>query len=275
MPGVTPQEALGFRWAYDSGESMMQIARRFNRGVETVWRHLHKSGATRSADEGWGMAKCEGRVPDPPSSRKWSCDEGMFERGLSADASWLLGLIYGDGHINRERGRLLLACGIDRDLADKSKAILGYDGPIRQRNNCWMVELISRPLVDSLCVFGLTGGSKTYTMTFPDIPRELLPHFLRGCWEADGTFSRLKRGDLFVKYTSASLGFVRSMNSILSSEVGVSEASIQKPSGSKGDVSRSISWAGSSSDLIAHWMYESSSLSNRSDRKFAVWKGGQ
>lgn len=271
MPGVTHREVAEFRRLYDTGRSITQVARMRSRSTDTVWRHLKRTGEIRSQEEGWARAKEEGRVLAPPVNRKWDLNEEVFDT-LVPETAWALGLVYGDGYVDPERGRFLLACGRDEDLAEKVGAVLGWTGSPVYRNNCWMLEIVSKPLVRSLEELGVYRA-KTYTMRFPALPEELLSHFVRGCWEADGTMSRLKTGRLFMKYTSASVDFVDSMQSVVSAGAGVRKAKIQ--SAREGDRSRSISWGTASADRLASWLYAPSEPHMRSDRKYSIWEGGQ
>lgn len=265
MPGVSTMEAATFRSEYDQGTSISVIAKRHGRSVETVHRWLKKTGDTRSSGEGVALKMALGRMPKPPVHRVHDLDEEVFERDLVPETAWLLGLIFADGCV-RERRSLLIACGRDRDLAEKASVTLGSSKPTFEQRNCWMVEVGSKRLAESLMLRGAMPG-KTYTMTFPRIPNELLSHFVRGAWEGDGTVYRLKGQKPMAKYVTASERFARRLSQVVAKEVGLHEAKVSK---SKRDRSFSVAYGGSSAVAVVGWMYSCSEPHMRCDRKHRI-----
>lgn len=274
MPGVTPEESIMFRLMYDDRMSMKQISDLSKRSVETVWRHLKASGATRSSELGWNMAMADSRVLPPPANRKHWFDERFFESVTSPKKAWVLGLMFGDGNVRAE-GRVLLACGRDEDVARKVAALVGYTGPLVNRSNCWMLEMNSIAMVSDLAAVGVTPA-KTYTMKFPPLPDDLLPHFVRGLWESDGTMSRLQTGRLYLKYVSASRDFVVSLRDLIASHLLVN-AKVQEPRGTdkrgRPDCTSAISYGSSSAVRLSDWIYSESLKDTRCDRKWLVYRG--
>lgn len=274
MPAVSQEEAVRFRLMYDARMSMKQISEQTGRGLETIWRHLRASGATRTLEAGWAMAMDEGRVPAPPVNRRHTFDQRFFEVVDSSEKAWVLGLMFGDGNV-RSSGRVLLACGKDKDVARKVADLFSYSGPLVFKSSCWMLEVGSVAMVRDLAALGVVPA-KTYTMKFPSLPDGLLPHFVRGLWESDGTMSRLKTGGLYMKYVSASRCFVVSLRDLLIDTVNV-VAKVQDPRGldRRGVPDRTsvISYGSSSAERLSEWVYGSSTKQMRCDRKWHIHRG--
>lgn len=102
--GTNVDAALVEAWreAYEQGETTYEIAARYNVAASTVTRRLTKAGVAIRPDRQ--------RQPfgDP------------FEK-LTADMAWLLGLLYTDRNIYKNRVRL---ASQDRDILEKSVTIL-------------------------------------------------------------------------------------------------------------------------------------------------------
>lgn len=267
MPGrVTAEEATSYRSEYSHGDSITTIASRHGRSTDTIHRWLLKGDVRmRTSGEGVSLKMTLGRMPKPPVHRTHTIDHDVFNRDLSPETAWLLGLIVADGCV-RARGSLLLALGPDRDLADKGSAILGTSKAPFERNNCWMVEVASTRLVASLVARGVKPA-KTHNLHFPEVPSPLLPHFVRGAWEGDGTMY-WNGSKPMIAYTSATHDFVQRMSQVLYENAGVRPA---KVSTSKRCNTHSVRYRGQSAMKVARWMYDESEDHIRSNRKFSIF----
>lgn len=66
-------------------------------------------------------------------------------------------------------------------------------------------------LYKELLRLGLTPN-KSKTIKFPDIPQELVRHFIRGCWDGDGSVYIEKRNNsIAASFISGSLSFINGM----------------------------------------------------------------
>ena len=57
-------------------------------------------------------------------------------------------------------------------------------------------------------------------MSFPNIPKELLPHFIRGLIDGDGSIGHYK--DFAISFICASKAFIESLREIVKNETGFS-----------------------------------------------------
>jgi intein-encoded DNA endonuclease-like protein len=71
-------------------------------------------------------------------------------------------------------------------------------------------------LYNELLKYGLTPN-KSLTLQFPDVPREYVRHFIRGCWDGDGSVYLEKRSKrIKASYVSGSRKFIQGMVNALS-----------------------------------------------------------
>ena len=71
---------------------------------------------------------------------------------------------------------------------------MGRNYPIREipprgfsRKTQYSLNISSVKLARKLTELGV-GPAKSLSLCFPDIPDEYVPHFMRGCWDGDGSF---------------------------------------------------------------------------------------
>ena len=271
---VGASEALDFRRRYDGGESIGQLAAAFGRATKTVWESLLKSGKVRDWRTGWQKAKVEGRLSPPPPRQRTRFLKEDFFRTLKPSSAWVLGLIYGDGNVATGKPRLRIAFGVDQDIACKVAALLEYTGPLDFRSNCWFLEAWSQPLVNDLRLLGIFPA-KTYTMSFPTLPEDVLPYFVRGLWESDGsvcfTHPTGKSERFMASYSSASQGFVASLRDAITSATGCHHPAIcARWSKKSATPTHAIGYSGTQARKLCAWMYGSSTEATRSNRKFAL-----
>lgn len=271
---VTPKESARFRRLYDGGRSILQIAEAHGRSMDTVHRWLMKTGGTRTSEAGRVLALEEGRALNPPHSRKFSLSERAFET-LTPETAWCLGLLYGDGNV-RPTGRIMLACGPDKDIGEKFSAILESNRPVYLHGStekCWIVEVFSQLMVRQLSRHGIYPA-KTYTIKFPSLPMDLLPHFVRGLWESDGC-SSVSRERLCMNYTSASECFVNTLAVVIGMLTGVCANIGTRPpragrSFDNGRTAYVVDYHGGPGERVAAWMYNPSTPATRCDRKWRI-----
>jgi hypothetical protein len=129
-------------------------------------------------------------------SRKYNINENYFEKINSEDKAYFLGLLYADGWNSGEGFRLSLQ-EKDSHILDKFKEKIGYSGEIKfckKGKSNWQNQLAltiySRKISNDLIKLGC-GESKSLVIDFPNssqVPKELLSHFIRGCFDGDGCF---------------------------------------------------------------------------------------
>ncbi len=105
-------------------------------------------------------------------------------------------------------------------LNDKFFSTWSSDGEV------YYVQINVSKVYDDLLNLGLIPN-KSLTMRFPEIRREYVRHFIRGCWDGDGSVFFDRAGRPVAHYVSGSLKFVEGMLEQLK-EAGLSERTIHK-----------------------------------------------
>lgn len=131
------------------------------------------------------------------NKRKYPLNENYFQELDSKDKAYFLGFIYADGFITkRSQGQSVLGLTLaEIEPIDKFKKYIQTDkkvGYYKKTNGYsdksyeYKLALISDKLVSDIEKLGVTER-KTLTLTFPDIQKDLIPHFIRGYFDGDGS----------------------------------------------------------------------------------------
>lgn len=129
--------------------------------------------------------------------RQCTLNENYFQELDSKDKAYFLGFIYADGFITkRSQGQSILGLTLaEIEPIDKFKKYIQTDkkvGYYKKTNSYsdksyeYKLALISDKLVSDIEKLGVTER-KTLTLTFPDLKEDLIPHFIRGYFDGDGS----------------------------------------------------------------------------------------
>ena len=111
--------------------------------------------------------------------------------------AYVLGVIYTDGCLARPRGPMkhrLTMSQKEPELLEKVLALMGSNAKITFTKARGIAGAVHHFGIDSAEIYadllrlGLTP-KKSLTLTFPDMPSEYVRHFIRGCWDGDGSVS--------------------------------------------------------------------------------------
>lgn len=166
------------------------------------------------------------------SLKKVNVNEDFFSSWTSAMA-YLLGVIYTDGCLLpskiREPWRAKSTSTISRiniyqkepELLEKALHLMDCDAKIYffkekkygeiTAGAIHAIEVANEKLFNDLINLGLTAN-KSLSVKFPDIPNEFVRHFIRGCWDGDGTVYIEKQSQkVCAGFVSGSLAFLKAM----------------------------------------------------------------
>ena len=122
-------------------------------------------------------------------------NEDYFEKIDSEDKSYFLGFIAADGCIiHRSKNCKVLIININKkdiDILNKFKTIINYSGEINicmNRFNMCVMYFHSFKLVNDLSKYNIISN-KTKVLKFPELPKNLIHHFMRGYFDGDGCVS--------------------------------------------------------------------------------------
>jgi hypothetical protein len=133
----------------------------------------------------------------------------------SKEMAYVLGVIYTDGNLfhDSKRGTYRIIISQKQpELLNKVLKLMDCDARIRHRKqrgisgDIHFFDIQQKQVYSDLIKLGLSPN-KSKTINFPTLPSEFVRHFIRGCWDGDGSIyfeSRKLRGS----YTCGSMNFI-------------------------------------------------------------------
>lgn len=160
--------------------SARQIAKLININPKTVWRILKENNITRSLSA---------------SMLKYPCDDFYFHDINTEEKAYWLGVLYADGNVSKLKtssGVIKFSAKDKEWVVDFMKAIKSTNIPNRETHNrfpdsvIWKAIITSEQMFNDLCKLGCVP-IKSLIIQFPNISISLIPHFIRGYFDGDGT----------------------------------------------------------------------------------------
>ncbi len=124
---------------------------------------------------------------------KFKVNERFFDK-WSAEMAYLLGFIYADGNLMYDkwsRGKYLSVTSTDKEIIFLMRKLMDSEhrvhvsAPRDNRKFQFRLRIGNANLYDSLMRRGLYPN-KSLTISFPQIPKKALRHFVRGYFDGDG-----------------------------------------------------------------------------------------
>jgi hypothetical protein len=146
-----------------------------------------------------------------------------------------------------------------------------YNGKIKAGAIYWF-SIAHEKIYYDLVMLGLTPR-KSLTLHFPEISNEYVKHFIRGCWDGDGSVfiehSEKKSRKITAHFVSGSLKFVEGLVKSLVN-AGLSETHIY--SNKSKTQSYNIRYRGSMVPQLFHYLYDDVPSTQYLERKFNLFK---
>ena len=187
----------------------------------------------------------------------------------------------GNVYMGRERGSLHNASGArlqirqkEPELLDKVAKLMGSDTPLTFqqergiRGATYSFETSDSQVIRDLIGLGITAR-KSRTLQFPSMPAGFLRHFIRGCWDGDGTVYFDGRGQGCAAFGSGSRAFVDSMLGRLV-ELGLPAGKVYEESRSSGYWY--FRFHGGQCERLFHVLYDDTDESIRLSRKYELFR---
>lgn len=158
--------------------SKQEFAKRFSRHPQTVGNWFREFG-----------------IKTPRKIHYKYAINNEFFKSWSKEMAWVLGFICADGCILLgPRNGGVLSIGVaekDLEILEKINKALDSEYPIRKKltnsqTYCYRLDISHRGIVDDLINLGVTPR-KSKTLSWPDIPKDLVWHFIRGYYDGDGS----------------------------------------------------------------------------------------
>lgn len=161
----------------ESGKTVPEIAAIYGVSYQAIWNSLKKTNTKHSQTYG----------------KRYECNDSFFNT-LTNTSSYVLGLLYADGCIQKNKMELALS---DEQLINDVKNIMFYTGPIgvlklsetnKKHKDSYRLCITSETLVSSLRSLGCIP-KKSLILQWPGIPELKYPDFIRGYFDGDGCIS--------------------------------------------------------------------------------------
>jgi transposase len=134
------------------------------------------------------------------SKVKYSVDETFFDVIDTEEKAWVLGLMYADGNVTKAGRVRIQLQEEDKETLEKVRKLLQYTGELiyipppkkyPHRKPQYLLNIDRKTLADALIDKGCVPA-KSNILVFPTkeiIETRLLPHFIRGYFDGDGSVS--------------------------------------------------------------------------------------
>lgn len=199
---------------YKQNKSLQDIAKEYNCTRQMVKLLMEKYGLKRrKRSNARVLAIKRGKFA---RFEYHDIDEDFFAQ-WTPEMAWVLGLLFTDGNIQTDRAthqRVSIA-SIDLDLLENVSRFLKTTRPIKKciqsydkTRHIYQLEFYREKMRDDLHNLGLIE-KKSLIIQFPDVPAEYIRHFIRGCWDGDGTIYIDKEGKLNASYVTGSHEFIK------------------------------------------------------------------
>ena len=192
---------------YERKKSLEDIAQEYGTSRQNILKVMKKHGLIR-------RTRSTARIEAMNKGKflklmQYEINEKFFSE-WSPEMAWALGLFLTDGNINGNNVKLAL---VDIDLLEKIKKLLNLSKPIITSKQSYdkskliyYLAFSSKRMREDLNKLGFIE-KKSLKLVFPEVPEEYIRHFIRGCWDGDGSIF-LDQNKLVASYVSGSKKFI-------------------------------------------------------------------
>jgi hypothetical protein len=141
-----------------------------------------------------------------------------FFKNWSKEMAYVVGIIYTDGNLYHDPVKKQYRISIfqkHRGLLDKVLQLMNCDYILRYRKqrgiagSVYAIDLQQGGMLHDLLELGLTAN-KSLNMIFPNVPTQYMRHYIRGCWDGDGSVY-ITGGRIDANYTTGSKIFIETL----------------------------------------------------------------
>jgi len=204
-------------------------------------------------------------------------NESFFSE-WSPGMAYVLGFIYSDGTLSPAQGGRLTITQKESEILYKLLKLMDCDAKVIKRKRkeykkkisgeVYFFHLTNPAIYYDLVQFGLTPD-KSLSVNFPEIPQEYIRHFIRGCWDGDGSVYIEKRKRIIkASYISGAHSFIKGLANELE-KAGLSRRRIYIRKGK--NPSYYFRYSGSECKKLYHYLYDNVAPEQYLQRKYEVF----
>lgn len=155
-------------------------------------------------EKGYGPSKTYKKAKNANQPNKKAVNENVFEKINTEEKAYWLGFMYADGCVNRTSNRIELSLKEeDYNHIVKFKTFLESEHTIGKKSKTikdkiyisYRLGITSEKLKNDLIKHGCIPN-KTKVLTFPNLNKKLIKHFIRGYLDGDGCITSQKTSKL-------------------------------------------------------------------------------
>jgi len=128
------------------------------------------------------------------AAMRYSCNDNFFEVIDTEEKAYWLGALYADGNVSQNKtgsGKIFLSSKDQTWVERFMKSIESTNKPTREfhkkyQKEIWKAQITSTKMFNDLVRLGCLPR-KSLIITFPKLNLKLIPHFIRGYFDGDGT----------------------------------------------------------------------------------------
>ena len=147
-----------------------------------------------------------------------------------------------------------------------------YDGVVS--GDTYTLQIQNKKIFSDLISLGLVEN-KSLTVDFPNIPKEYVRHFIRGCWDGDGSVFLERRKGLSTlilsSFVSGSPSFINGMLYELE-KAGLKRTPIYTSTYKRKNPIYSFKFHTTECKKLYHYLYENVPAEQYLERKYSVFK---
>lgn len=199
-----------------------------------------------------------------------------FFSKINPDSAFLLGYIFMDGDLQHNlktdkyflrlygkyKDNLVMVLNLlqAEAIIQHRKAVLNEK--IRQ-GELYFIHIADEKIISDLVSLGMIHNKNSY-IKFPDIHKDYINHFIRGCWAGSGCEWFGKKGAINSKFVSGSIDFITRLEEELN-KAGLKKRNIYKNKHSKSP-SFYFTYATEESGKLYSYLYKGSNSTNTINR---------
>lgn len=206
---------------WEEGLTLYQTAKKLGTNHITLLKHIRRNGIERPIDLQLNSSKSKNYDGNSRGTSKYYINENFFETIDTEEKAYVLGFWAADGWMAK-RALFIATSEEDFEFLEKIKNIIPSEAPIItkskkssfSRRKLSILSLARKKLYEDVRKLGYTD-QKTDNMIFPEIPKLLRKHFLRGFWDGDGWI-----GNRQFSVVGKTISFFKTMQNIIRDECG-------------------------------------------------------
>lgn len=196
--------------------------------------------------------------------RKYNINQDYFKT-WSHNMAYVLGFWFADGCIYGGKMFDITLHKKDKYILKQIAKELEYNGNLYDnvdRQSC-RINFSCKVIYNDIVALG-GQERKSFSLTFPDVPEEFLPDFIRGYFDGDGSVMNLKNNRLNSAFTCGNKEFLKALLKILKEKAGIE-------GGSFDDSSYSLKFGKKDTIRLGQYIYQNNPelfLSRKKDKFF-------